>query len=367
MDLDGQRRIIPGRRAADSARKAGGAKLSPEYRHTVDATVALLDRYRDGVASDRALAFANAGQCDPLSAIAEDLWRDWHGVWADAAECLSEIARDSDHVAAAKSYTESHLTSKLLDAALWRQAYVKPLGYPGDYVVMNHIYDGIRVGDTAFARLAHALAVQIGQFVVRRKNLVRQTITELVAERGESVSIASLGCGPAREIAEYVANGVDVAGTLTFTLVDQDTDALRFAGHSISDAMKTRKRESQIRVEPRRVSILRLLRDLEPNNLLSQPDMIYSAGLFDYFSDRTCRVLTKRLYAALRPRGTLLLCNMKAGTDMAWPLEFIADWSLAYRSAENIMTWTEGLEGAEITLRTEATGYDYLLALRKPG
>lgn len=366
MDRGGKPLPIPGR-AKGSAWAAGSANLSPEYRDTVDATVALLDRYRARMAGERAFVLANAGQCEPFTEIAEELWRDWRGVWADAAECLSEIARDADRVAAAKSYTESHLTSKLLDAALWWQAYVKPLGYPGDYVVMNYIYDGIHVGDTAFACLAHALAVQIGQFVVRRKDRVRQTIAELIAERGESVRVASLGCGPAREIAEYVANGVDVAGTLTFTLVDQDVDALQFAGRSISDAVKNRRHESQIRVEPRKLSVLRLLRDLQPADLLSQPDMIYSAGLFDYFSDRTCRVLTKRLYAALRPRGVLLLCNMKAGTDMSWPLEFIADWSLTYRSAESIMTWTEGLDGAEIALRTEATGYDYMLLLRKPG
>jgi len=30
------------------------------------------------------------------------------------------------------------------------------------------------------------------------------------------------------------------------------------------------------------------------------------------------------------------------------------------------MSWADGLKGAEVSLRTEATGYDYLLSLRKP-
>jgi cyclopropane fatty-acyl-phospholipid synthase-like methyltransferase len=98
---------------------------------------------------------------------------------------------------------------------------------------------------------------------------------------------------------------------------------------------------------------------------LPQADLIYSAGLFDYFSDRTCQVLTRRLYEALRPGGLLLLGNMKSGTDMLWPLELIADWSLRYRSAESVLSWTDGLACAEISLRTEATGYDYLVSVRK--
>jgi hypothetical protein len=56
---------------------------------------------------------------------------------------------------------------------------------------------------------------------------------------------------------------------------------------------------------------------------------------------------------------------MKSGTDMLWPLELIADWSLRYRSAESVLSWTDGLACAEISLRTEATGYDYLVSVRK--
>jgi len=297
-----------------------------------------------------------------------DLWHDWRSLWDEATECLAELARDPDQVRAAKQYTEAHLTRQLLEAPLWRQAYGKPRGYPGDFEMMNYIYDATPVGDSAFARLAHALAVHIGEFVVRRKNRVRGTIADLIASRGPhaEVRIASLGSGPAREIVEYLTQNGNFAGFLTVTLIDQDEGALRFAGGSIANAHRARRQGLKLSVEPRKVSVLRLLRDLNPADLLSQPDMIYSAGLFDYFSDRTCRILTARLYAALRPGGVLLLGNMKAGTDMPWPLEFIADWSLTYRSAESVLSWTEGLQGAEIALRTEATGYDYALVVRKP-
>ena len=170
----------------------------------------------------------------------------------------------------------------------------------------------------------------------------------------------------ATEVVELARASRTGARAVAFVLVDQDGDALKFAGHAVSSALAACEAGSQIRIEPRQVSVLRLLREIEPAGFVPEADMIYSAGLFDYFSDRTCRILTHRLYDALRPGGSLLLGNMKAGTDMVWPLELIADWSLNYRTAENILSWADGLKGAEISLRTEATGYDYMLGVRKP-
>jgi extracellular factor (EF) 3-hydroxypalmitic acid methyl ester biosynthesis protein len=364
MDLGG---IGIGQRSARgaSAPASGTEGPSPEYRDTIDATVDLLETYRSRVATRAADPLARTTA--PLGEVVDALWRDWRALWSDANECLGDLARDTRQIATAKQYTEARLTRLLLDAPLWRQAYAKPRGYPGDYVVMNYIYDGHAVGESAFARLAHALAVKIGQFVVRRKELVREAIAELTAGTGSQASlrIASLGCGPGREIAEYLEQDARFAGSLTFTLVDQDEDALRYAGRGIADAAAASRAGRQVHVEPRKVSVLRLLRDAAPADVLGQPDLIYSAGLFDYFSDRTCRILAQRLYAALRPGGVLLIGNMKLGTDMAWPLEFIADWSLIYRSAERVLGWADGLPNADIQLRTEATGYDYMLRVRK--
>jgi len=365
LDLGGTRIDIA---SPAPARHDGADRLGPEYRDAVDATVELLESYRTRVAPLQALAPA-ADHAAQLNEAVDGLWRDWRALWSEANECLADIARDAKRVAAAKQYTEARLTRTLLDAPLWRQAYAKPRGYPGDYLVMNYIYDGGPAGESPFARLAHALGVKIGQFVVRRKEFVRAGIAGLVAasDPAAELRVASLGCGPAREVAEFLAQEAKFTGTLTFALLDQDEEALRCAGRSIANAVSARPARSRIRVEPRRVSVLRLLRDLNPSDVLGEPDLIYSAGLFDYFSDRTCRILTRRLYAALRPGGALLLGNMKAGTDMPWPLEFIADWSLTYRSAERVLGWADGLDGADISLRTEATGYDYMLRVCKPG
>jgi extracellular factor (EF) 3-hydroxypalmitic acid methyl ester biosynthesis protein len=352
--------LVEGIKGLERAADASHGRLSREYRDVVDGTAALLERYRAAMARP---------QEEPLRTVVARLWDEWRALWSDAAECLAEIGSAPEQLAAAKEYTESQLTPILTCAPLWHQAYAKPQGYPGDYLVMEHIYDGRPRGDTPFARVAHMLGIQIGQFVIKRKDLVRESIAAAIAPRrsGEQVRIVSLGSGPAREVAELVSAMGDGRPEVAFVLVDQDGDALKFAGSAIAQALRECADGPPFRIEPRQVSVLRLLREIDPGQLFAEADMIYSAGLFDYFSGRSCRVLARRLYHALRPGGLLMLGNMKAGTDMVWPLELIADWSLTYRTAENVLGWTDGLDGAEISLRTEATGYDYILSVRKPG
>lgn len=329
----------------------------------MDAAVELLHDFRDRLKESPGRP---AGSPDDSETVAA-LWPEWQAVWAEAMLCLPEVLAAAEQLELAKEYTEATLTPELLGAPLWQQAYAKPRGYPGDYLVMDHIYRGAREGATRFGRVAHALGVQIGQFVVQRKNYVAHAIrgTLLQAEDGAVPRIASLGCGPAREVVETLESGTLRGRAARFVLVDQDAGALRHAGERIAEAQMSREDARAADVELRHHSVLRLLREDDPAQILGSPDLIYSAGLFDYFSDRTCRVLTQRLFAALRPGGLLLLGNMKAATDMIWPLELIADWSLRYRSAEAVLDWAAGLPGAQISLTTETTGYDYLLGLRK--
>lgn len=361
MDLGHGTVLLP----ESPARARAAEKLSPEYREVIERTVALLRETKARLHSVTAGEAPSRADAQVLAA-SRNLWSEWRTAWSDAMQCMPEILANPEQLRLAKSYTEAHLTAELSAAPLWRQAYQKPLGYPGDYLVMDYIYRGGQAGETPFGGMIHELAVEIGQFVVKRKDLIRRAIAKAVARHPGTATcvVASLGCGPAEEIADFLRFDAGGAPAPHFILVDHDSAALRYAGRRLADAAAGGG-ECAARIDLRHLSVLRLLREVDPASLLAQADIIYSAGLFDYFSDRTCRVLTRRLYATLRPGGLLLLGNMKSGSDMIWPLEMIADWSLCYRSAETVMAWADGLPGAEISLRTEATGYDFLLSLRK--
>ena len=106
---------------ANQGRRFG--KLNPDYREVVDETVALLHHYKARLQHLQRIDASAPYLEDQIQGITHDLWVDWRTAWSDAAQCLCEIAGDKDHLRAAKDYTESQLTTELMGAPLWLQAY----------------------------------------------------------------------------------------------------------------------------------------------------------------------------------------------------------------------------------------------------
>jgi len=66
---------------------------------------------------------------------------------------------------------------------------------------------------------------------------------------------------------------------MRFVLLDQDSEALRFAGRRLGEVVAAAGRGvAAAQIELRHLSVLRLLREVDPASLLPQADMIYSAG-----------------------------------------------------------------------------------------
>jgi hypothetical protein len=94
--------------------------------------------------------------------------------------------------------------------------------------------------------------------------------------------------------------------------------------------------------------------------------MIYSIGLLDYLPQRRARRLIADLVEQLRPGGLLMVANMRkwAGSIM-WPLEYLADWSLIYRTENEMRALAEGLDITSAEITTDETKQAYFLTLRK--
>lgn len=93
--------------------------------------------------------------------------------------------------------------------------------------------------------------------------------------------------------------------------------------------------------------------------------LIYSVGLFDYFGLKTGQRLVARMFDLLAPGGVLIVGNMRRGSDLVWPLEFIADWTLNYRTADEIARFADGIEPAYMDIRTDPGSHFILLTFRR--
>ena len=124
-------------------------------------------------------------------------------LWLAGNQLVEGIMSDKQQLADIKTYTEAVLTPEFCNGPVWWRSYRKPAGYPGDYEIMNYVYDWQREGQDVYAQLLHRLGLDVSECIATRMEVVRQEIRKTVeaqAERGGAriVSHKGLDCSDAK-------------------------------------------------------------------------------------------------------------------------------------------------------------------------
>jgi hypothetical protein len=336
-----------------------------EYRAFTADVLRHLRSYRAVLEQNIAITegFEREFDCDSAYAACEEqLVNHWRALWRTGNDLVRHIGEDRAVFAAMKEYTELVLTPELRLGAIWDRSYAKPLGYPGDFEVMNQVYDWERRGNTVYAMLMHRIGLEVAECIKTRMEVVRSTINRIVREKGQDrpARIMSLGSGPAREVELYLSSPHANAGRVEFTLIDQESAALQYAyERTYPHVLKT---EGRSRVRCVNISFTDILRGTGALGSLPPQDLVYSVGLLDYLVDRRAAGLTQRLYETLAPGGLLIIGNMNdVPLSNLWPMEFITDWTLHYRGDADMLRWVKGMNTSSAWTETEPTGRVRLL------
>lgn len=350
--------------------------VSPEYRrHCVD-VVHLLRRYRaalerfapPGPDGDGSGAPAPGWRDEEVYALAEErLLPEWRELWHAGNALVRPLMSEPEPLRAVKEFTELVATPEFMAGPIWKRSYEKPLGYPGDFEMMNYVYEWRPRGETVFERLVHRIGLDVAECIGTRMVMIQRALAEMMA-RGPAdrpARVLSLGCGPAQEVANYM-QVPSLPRPIDVTLMDQDHEALSYAYRQICpDAMRFGNRST---VQCLQVSFIQLMKDTEVFEFLPPQELIYSVGLVDYLSMKRVQRLVRRLYDKLAPGGQLVIGNMAdvAGGNL-WPMEFLCDWSLHYRNEDAMIEMAAEVPGgAERTLRPDPTGRVHMLYLQRP-
>jgi hypothetical protein len=240
------------------------------------------------------------------------------------------------------------------------RARMKPFGYPGDYEVMNFIYERFFEGSSLFARsigLAFSEAVCC-KAVRYRKDLVKRQLKALLSRRAGSqgpVRVLSVAAGPAQELFELFQEVDEIPVPLEVVLFEQDKNALAHAFRRLTPAVEARFPD-RVRMLFLHDSIKRLLRDAELFAPFGSFDLVYSCGLFDYLQQRTATVLARRLASTSAPGGQLLVANMVDHPARVLQ-EIHLDWHLIYRTREEMLDVARAaVPGARVRILEEESG-----------
>jgi extracellular factor (EF) 3-hydroxypalmitic acid methyl ester biosynthesis protein len=350
------------------------ARIPPDYRDALLAAVhfaAFYQRILDYHEARLKDSHAIADEREALARRAIEAIRPrWHTLRLAAAAAALPVRSDRKALAAAKTATETLLTPLVTAAPLLHRSYHKPLGYAGDYSVMLHIYNNGFEGGTAFGQVFHKLACEepLSAGVRTRKDFIKVVTAEEHRRRrdqGELLRAMSLGCGPAREVVEYLAEGDTPPDGVHWTLIDQEEKALSVAYHDVLRGIDAR--QARCKAQCLYLSFEQLIRD--PKAVSGEPqDLIYCIGMFDYLNRRRAQALLMALYERVSEGGLLVIGNALGPNDHFWMSEFAVDWTLIFRDREELRQLAEPAlaVGATLDIQREVSqAYDFIL-LRKP-
>jgi extracellular factor (EF) 3-hydroxypalmitic acid methyl ester biosynthesis protein len=268
-----------------------------------------------------------------------------------------------------QDFVRRHWHQLFLNSPFGRRTYCKPLGYAGDYEMMNMIHRNRPEGDSLFEKLIHLLLVSQwpaksvrNRIAHLRENILNETAR--VVRTGKSARILNIGCGPAREVQDFLKE-THLSNRADFVLVDFNEETLLHASGKLAEAKHQFSRDMSVRT--RQISVYELLKRTRQNEAGAEKfDLIYCAGLFDYLAPDTCRALIGLWYESLSPGGLILIANMNDTKPFRNFIEFILDWQLIYRDNREILSLAP--EHCRETTRViaEPTSVNLFLHIRKP-
>ena len=263
-----------------------------------------------------------------------------------------------------RAYLKLHVGQLFGEAPFIRRAATKPLGYAGDYEMMNMLYRDPREGTSLFGKALNAYATTED---AARANINRIDFLGTMIRRAmegssqERFRLASIGCGPAREISALLHRHPELGARLEVALIDQDDRSIAYCERTLAPLA----RQTGARFLFVRESVRRLLTTHKLAQALGKRDLIYSAGLFDYLSDRSFVTLLSIAYEALAPGGRLLVGNVAAHNPTRWTMEYFLEWFLIHRSPDDLRSFAEGLQPipASVSVEAEPSGVNLFLVI----
>lgn len=350
------------------------SSISPPYKDAVADGVLALSHWR-ALLSAREQELGRFSRVSAQEEIRElerladgPIRRDWSAVNQRANEAISTLPDDGAVRDSARRLTTTLLMPFLIDSPMWRQAYAKPRGYPGDYEFMNMIYEEGSAGASAFSRVMHQIGrdERLASTVRdRRDYLVEQivkTVARVMDSGGSRIRILSVGAGPAREVCDYLLSRRSRPAEFTITLVDQDEAALEYANEHVRRA--SIESGLQVDLRCRFVSFKDLLASPALRDEVVQQDLVYAAGLYDYLPEGLGSMLTRQLFELLSPGGRLLIGNAANSPGIRWVPEFILDWQMIYRDRDQMLSLTREIPArSRVNVERDASGAWHFLVL----
>jgi len=305
---------------------------------------------------------------------AEDATRGWSDrklteglVDAALSQCLRQLAATGCWGKANQLPSSElwRIAGPLLETGLLQYcARFKPHGYAGDYEMLCRICEDYccdhplgRAFDRYFQNQAAPQAVRS-----RTEQTAAALASHCLGHGGGAYRVVSVGSGPAIDVhwaLEMLPE--DRRKGWQVTLLDLDPDALDFARRRLEPLVP----EKALRCV--RSNLFRLAQDSGLGEELGRPALLVCSGLFDYLDEESAVAMLRVFWQQLAEGGVLLVGNFAPHNPTRAYMEWIGNWYLTYRTAEEVerLGFRAGISPNCLVIGSERLGVDLFLIARK--
>lgn len=271
---------------------------------------------------------------------------------------------DSSTIKLCTDYMREHVGEFVYKAPFAARAYYKPRGYAGDYEMMNHLYRNEMVGETLFDQCMHKYFIDepAGNAVKNRGEYLFTKIKELISTKkpGDSIKILSIASGPAMEMQLFVKRCPEFHQyDIQFYCIDQDEESLKHAQRELLSI--NRFYNTNFKFNFSNLAIKNIIAQGVP---ASGFDLVYSAGLFDYFTDPVATMAGQKMFDAIKPGGKIIIGNFSKDNPNITQMEMVLDWILIYRD-ENDLKRIFSPISENLSVESEKLGINLFIVLKK--
>lgn len=252
------------------------------------------------------------------------------------------------------------------------RTFHKPLGYPGDYEMVNMILRDPFEGGSLFAKAFNAWFISQPPAEAHRNrvkyltNLLVQE-TARVAAQGRMARIFNLGCGPAGEVQNFLAEH-DLSNRADLMLLDFNDETIAYTTGVLDQLKRKHRRSTPIHMVKK--SVGQILKGRGRSTVTGPEgkyDLLYCAGLFDYLTDPICRQLMNVFYDMVAPGGLLVATNVDSSNPRIFTMEYMMEWVVIYRTGAHLATLKpDAVDAGNVKVESDVTGVNLYLEIRKP-
>ena len=230
-------------------------------------------------------------------------------------------------------------------------SFLKPYGYTGDFEVIDKMYQNWKSTtseemfrwDSFFQNLHSVRAVR------NRKQYFIDELTKLL-QKQDTARVLNLASGPCTDVNEFFLR--NPRNQFKFDCLDMDENAIQY-GAAMCD------------------NFIDSIQFINKNAFKYKPDgnydLIWSAGLFDYFNDKVFKRLIQRMYGALEENGVLIVGNFSDYNPSRGVMEILGQWYMHHRSEKELIQLALEIDIPieKITVNHEETKVNLFLHLEK--